>query len=88
MSARRLSLAVAAVAALAVGLGAAPGLADTGSHGAQVGSHAVAEWNATALRTTAAAAFDPPLELSRLKADRSHARSVRMRRARNIPKIA
>jgi membrane-associated phospholipid phosphatase len=52
------------LAALAVGNGAvaAPGLAQTGSRAVTLETQTVVDWNAIALRTTAAAPFDPPLE--------------------------
>ena len=49
-------------APLAAGLGAEPGLAQTADGGAALETQTVVAWNATALRTTAAAPFDPPLE--------------------------
>jgi hypothetical protein len=54
---RVLAIAVAAAATLA-----APGLAQAGSRATTLETKTVVDWNATALRTTAAAPFDPPLE--------------------------
>ena len=56
----RLGLTLAC--ALAAGTVAAPGLAQAGGPAATLEVQAVVDWNATALRTTAAAPFDPPLE--------------------------
>ena len=58
MSGRRWMLVIVVVAAL----GAETGPARAGQRGATRETQTVVEWNVTALRTTAAASFDPPLE--------------------------
>jgi membrane-associated phospholipid phosphatase len=49
-------------ASLVAGVVAAPELAHAEGRSVTRGTQAVVDWNATALRTTAAAPFDPPLE--------------------------